>query len=1042
MRILERIGKLVIVFGALALAGLFAARFGAGSLWRGFDPALAITDPKAAKRPYDLTKLEAVNETLKMIRSKYVDPERVKPKAMLVSALDFVQRDVAQVIVRQEGQNEVVVQVGAESQKFRVDNVQGHWDVAARLREIFAFLQKNLKDTDVDLREVEYAACNGMLHTLDPHSTFLSPEAYREMNMQTSGAFGGLGIVISLRDGVLTVMRPMPGTPAGRAGLKRFDRIVQIDRESTLNMPLDDAVRRLRGEPGTKVSVSVVREGEGGWKDPKPFELERESIKVASVVAKQLEGGIGYIKLKNFQATGDAEVEAALRSFRQTGPVKGLILDLRGNPGGLLDQAAKIADRFLNDGVIVATVGAGEGREEKRAVAPGTEPNYPLVVLVSGNSASASEIVAGALRNLDRALIVGETTFGKGSVQLVFPDVTAEHAALKLTIAQYLTPGDVSIQGVGVPPDIELDPMTVDKLEMDLFVQKEGPKERELHASLSNARAQPIAKPEEVVRYQFTSEEREKYRDLGSDAEDEAQLDFSVRFARELAASMPAGAPRPEALRAVRPVVEKFRKEELAKVAAELGKLGVDWAPPAGATAKRDDLEVKVETDRTEAKAGEPMTLKVTVKNKGTEPIYRLRAATESENGYFDQKELVFGKIAGGEEKSASVPLGWCEIEGRKFGTTKPRDDKAPRVCRIPMDAALRSDGLAVRFDAEGGPSPAPVEIRPTVKSLPRPIFKYSYQITDDRGGNGDGRLQRGEQVRMYLTVKNVGEGRSFDTQANLSNLSGDGLLLRDGRFDVSNMAPGDVRRVAFTFDVRQELAEAEAMVMLSVGDRELREFTTEKIKMPVEAPGKVEAASGNRKAKGDSAKLYDRAKDAVPFGKLASGTTVQLLGKVGEYDKISLGSGRYAFAKDAELESSDSSPAKGAIAFEDIYSHAPPELSIEPGALATRAETMTIKGKANGNERLLDVFGFVGGRKVFYQSNKGAADPKTATFSVDVPLKPGVNVINIVARENPDSTTRRVVVVRRDGPDGSILKTAKDDDTGEWFDANLPTDD
>jgi carboxyl-terminal processing protease len=1041
VRILERIGKLVIVFGALVLAGLFAARFGAGSLWRGFDPALAITDPKAAKRPYDLTKLEAVNETLKMIRSKYVDPDRVKPKQMLVSALDFVQRDVAQVIVRQEGQNEVVVQVGAESQKFRVDNVQGHWDVAARLREIFAFVQKNLKDTDVDLREVEYAACNGMLHTLDPHSTFLSPEAYREMNMQTSGAFGGLGIVISLRDGVLTVMRPMPGTPAGRAGLKRYDRIVQIDRESTLNMPLDDAVRRLRGEPGTKVSVSVVREGEGGWKDPKAFELTRESIKVASVVAKQLDGGIGYIKLKNFQATGDAEVEAALRTFKQTGPIKGLVLDLRGNPGGLLDQAAKISDRFLNDGVIVATVGAGEGREEKRAVAAGTEPNYPLVVLVSGNSASASEIVAGALRNLDRALIVGETTFGKGSVQLVFPDVTAEHAALKLTIAQYLTPGDVSIQGVGVPPDIELDPMTVDKLEMDLFVQKESPKERELHASLSNAKAQPIAKPEEVVRYQFTSEEREKYRDLGADAEDEAQLDFSIRFARELAASMPAGAPRPEALRAVRPVVEKFRKEELGKVSTELGKLGVDWAAPSGAAAKREDLEVKVETDRTEAKAGEPLSLKVTVKNKGKDPIYRLRAATESENGYFDQKELVFGKIAGGEEKVATVPLGWCEIEGRKFGTTKPRDDKAPRVCKIPMDATTRSDGLSVRFDAEGGQAPAPVEIRPTVKSLPRPLFKYSYQITDDRGGNGDGRLQRGEQVRMYLTVKNVGEGRSFDTQANLSNLSGDGLLLRDGRFDVSNMAPGDVRRVAFTFDVRQELADAEAMVMLSVGDRELREYATEKIKMPVEPPGKVDAASGNRQAKGDGAKLFDRPKDTVPFGKLASGTTVQILGKVGDYAKVSLGGGRYAFAKESDLQSSDAQPAK-AIAFEDVYSHAPPELSIESSALATRAETITIKGKANGNERLLDVFGFVGGRKVFYQSNKGGSDPKAATFSVEVPLKPGVNVINIVARENPDSTTRRVVVVRRDGADGAILKTAKDDDTGEWFDASVPSDD
>ncbi len=1043
MRILERIGKVVIVLGALALAGLFAARFGAGSLWRGFDPALAITDPKATKRPYDLTRLEAVNETLKMVRSKYVDPDRVKPREMLLSALDFIQRDVAQVMVKQEGQNEVVVQVGAESQKFRVDNVQGHWDVSARLREVFAFLQKNLRDSDVDLREVEYAACNGMLHTLDPHSTFLSPEAYREMNMQTSGAFGGLGIVISVRDGVLTVMRPMPGTPATKVGLKRFDRIVQIDKESTLNMPLDDAVRRLRGEPGTKVVISVIREGEGGFKEPRPFELEREVIKVASVVAKALDGGIGYVRLKGFQATTDGEVDAALRAFKQQGPLRGLVLDMRGNPGGLLDQAVKIADRFLSDGVIVATVGAGEGRDERRAVGPGTEPPYPIVVLVSGSSASASEIVAGALRNLDRALIVGETTFGKGSVQLVFPDVTPERAALKLTISQYLTPGDVSIQGTGVPPDIELDPMTVDAQEMDLFVEKESPKERELHASLSNSRAQPMGKPDELVRYQFTSVEREKLRELGSDADDELQLDFSIRFARELAAAMPTSATRTDALRAVRPLIEKVRKEELGKVSTELTKLGVDWAPPSGPTARREDLEVHVKTNREghAAAAGEPMTLEVAVKNKGKDPLFRLRAWTASENGYFDKKELIFGKIAPGEERTAQVPLGWCEVEGRKFGTTKPLSDDAKRVCKIPMDASTRSDGLAVKFEAEGGAAPAPVEIRPTIRALPRPMFTYAYQIVDDRGGNGDGRLSRGEQARMYLVVKNVGEGRSHDTQANLSNLSGDGLLLRDGRFDVSNMAPGDSRRVAFTFDVRQELEGDEATVMLSVGDRDLREFATEKIKMPVEAAGKVEAASGNVRARPEGAKLFDRPKGGSPFGLLAAGTPVKVLGRMGDLEKLDLGSGRYAFAPRRDLEASDAAPGNTPTAFEDLYSHAPPALSLEVGTLSTRSESITLKGRATANQRLLDLFGFVGGRKVFYQSNKGAPDPKSATFQVEVPLKPGINVINVVARENPDSTTRRLVVVRRDGPDGAILESPKGDSAAEWFGASPPID-
>ena len=420
----------------------FALQFGTGGLWRGLEVAHAVTSPGQPKAPYDLTQLVAVNETLNTIRNKYVDPSRVKPRQMFLSAVNEIQKEVAQVIVLHEDKsNTVKVQVDTESASFHIDNVQGPWDVAARLREVFAFLQANLKDTEVDLRDVEYAACNGMLHTLDPHSVFLSPEAYNEMNLSTSGHFGGLGIVISIRDQMLTVMHPMPGTPAGRANLKRIDRITKINNESTLNMPLDDAVNRLRGKPGSKVTIWVHRDAAEGWTGSRPFELMREEIQVKSVDSRGLGNGIGYVRLKQFQASTSDELDEALAELHKKEKLKALVLDLRGNPGGLLDQAARVADRFLDDGVIVATVGASEGREEKRAVRKGTEPNYPIVVLVNGSSASASEIVAGALKNHDRAVIVGQTTFGKGSVQLVFPHVTPENAALKLTIAQYLTPG-------------------------------------------------------------------------------------------------------------------------------------------------------------------------------------------------------------------------------------------------------------------------------------------------------------------------------------------------------------------------------------------------------------------------------------------------------------------------------------------------------------------------------------------------------------------------------------------------------------------------
>lgn len=1034
MRIAERLGKLVVVSASFLLAALFAWNFGSGSLWRGFEPALSVSNAQAARRPYDLTRLEAVNKTLEMIRDKYVDPDRVKPRRMLLSALNNIQREVAQVIVHAEDDKHVIVRVDTEERKFRIDNVQGPWDVSARLREVFAFLQKHLEGTEVDLRDVEYAACNGMLRTLDPHSVFLSPEAYREMNVQTSGAFGGLGIVISIRDQLLTVMKPMPGTPAGRAGLRRLDRIMKINNESTLNMSLDAAVERLRGDPGTEVTVWVKREGEGGWQGQKPFVLTREQIKVASVISEQLDEGVGYVRLKGFQATTTQELDDALDGFRKNGPLRGLVLDLRGNPGGLLDQAARVADTFLADGVIVSTVGGKEARDEKRAHGSGTEPPYPIVVLVDGLSASASEIVAGAIKNHDRGIIMGQQSFGKGSVQLVFPDITPQKEALKLTIAQYLTPGDVSIQGVGIVPDIELDPMTVDRLEMDLTIASAGLKERDLDASLGSSRT-TNEKPSETVRYQFTSKERQRARD--GDDDDEFNEDFAIRFGRELVEQLSPKDSRLEQLASVRQFIEKTRQDQLVEISKELEELGIDWSPAPDGSDKvaAKDLEVTIETDRPEAKvvAGQPMELRVTVKNNGAHPVYRLRGITESENGYFNKKELVFGKIPPGESKTATAPLGWCDIEGRRAGSTKPRSANAKRKCKIPMDALSRSDGLSVQFESDRGVAPSPAEIRPTVVALNRPQFEYSYQISDDRGGNGDGVIQRGEKVSMYLTVRNVGKGRSFETQANISNLSGVGLLLRNGRFDISNMKPGDTRRVTFTFDVSSQLAEKEAVLTLSVGDRDLRETASEKVRIPISRGIAVEKLTAVMKAR-DGAKLLSAPKPARGFGRLKAGTLTSITGKAGKFYKVKVSDGRYAFIDASSLEESGGK-ATLPLVFEDVYAHAPPQLDIVAEAMSTTEDTIRVHGVASDGERLLDVYVYVGARKLFYQSNRDSKDPLRAKLEYEVPLRPGVNVINVVARENPDTLTRRLLIVRRDGADGSILKSPKlDDPIEEWL--------
>jgi carboxyl-terminal processing protease len=294
-------------------------------------------------------------------------------------------------------------------------------------------------------------AINGMIQTLDPHSSYLTPDMLKQVEVETKGTFGGLGIEIGMKDGFLTVIAPIEDTPAARAGLQAGDRIVRIENESTKNMNVMDAVKRLRGEPGSKVTITVVREP---FTESKSYTITRDIIKIKSVRVKYLGDGIGYIRLAQFQQDSHAEVERAIQGFlKGKDGLKGLVLDLRNNPGGLLDQAVKIADEFIESGLIVYTDGRVEAQKTKYAAhKDGTYTGFPIVALVNAGSASASEIVAGALQDHGRAIILGQRTFGKASVQTILP--LDDGSALRLTTARYYTPSGRSIQAKGIEPDI------------------------------------------------------------------------------------------------------------------------------------------------------------------------------------------------------------------------------------------------------------------------------------------------------------------------------------------------------------------------------------------------------------------------------------------------------------------------------------------------------------------------------------------------------------------------------------------------------------
>lgn len=324
--------------------------------------------------------------------------------------------------------------------------------------EVFTRIQQDYVEP-VNNKKILEDAIQGMLSGLDPHSAYLDPQAYKEMRVSTEGQFGGLGIEVTMENGFVKVVSPIDGTPAAKSGLKTGDLIVRIDKKPVKGMNLNEAVRMMRGKPGTKIVLTIVREGHD---KPMVFTLTRAVIKLHSVKRRLLEPGYGYLRITQFQGNTGKGVNRALKWLRTENkhPLKGLILDLRNNPGGVLPVAVSVADDFLNDGLIVYTVGRTSDSDLRYSATPGDVlKGAPMVVLINGGSASASEIVAGALQDHHRAIIMGTRSFGKASVQTIIP--MSNGGALKLTTARYYTPKGRSIQAEGIEPDIVAEEATV-----------------------------------------------------------------------------------------------------------------------------------------------------------------------------------------------------------------------------------------------------------------------------------------------------------------------------------------------------------------------------------------------------------------------------------------------------------------------------------------------------------------------------------------------------------------------------------------------------
>lgn len=328
----------------------------------------------------------------------------------------------------------------------------GTYETLKLYTDVLGIVQESYAE-DVDSKDVIYNSIKGMVKGLDPHSSFMTPEEYKEMQIDTKGSFGGLGIEIGMRDNALTVVAPIEDTPAFKAGLLAGDKIVKIGDKSTKDMSMQDAIGLMRGPKGTPVTIHIMRDG---FDALRPFTITRAVIKVKSVKYRMLEEGFGYVKINQFQERTANDLDKALKDLAAKsngGRLAGLVLDLRNNPGGLLQEAVSVSNEFLDSGLIVYTKGRAPGQNMTfNADNSRTQPDYPMIVLVNNGSASASEIVAGALQDQKRAVVMGVPTFGKGSVQTIIP--LSDGSAVRLTTSKYYTPSGRSIQAKGIEPDI------------------------------------------------------------------------------------------------------------------------------------------------------------------------------------------------------------------------------------------------------------------------------------------------------------------------------------------------------------------------------------------------------------------------------------------------------------------------------------------------------------------------------------------------------------------------------------------------------------
>ncbi len=794
---------------------------------------------------------------LSRIADGYIDPGRIDPRRMVEAAVTSMEQMLPECISRRDG---AVLHLRCAEKEVSAD-LERIRDVAAlheTMQKFLAILPPSLSGAEA--ARVRFAVINAMLGVLDPHTALLDPDVYRELKTGTQGSFSGVGIVVTVRDGYLTVIAPMDGTPAARAGIRPGDRIVRIGDVSVTNTSLAEAVNYLRGKPGTSVSVWVERENESQWLH---FTLERSVIHLSSVTSSLLPGAIGYVRIRQFSQNTARELRTHLEKLAAQ-DARALILDLSNNPGGLLTQAERGAALFLSERVVFSVLGQNRRIEDVRRTPPGAFWQKPMVVLVNSGSASAAEILAGALKVQGRALVMGETSFGKGSIQIIHE--FEDDSALKMTIAHYLAGGELPIHARGVKPHVQVQVLEPDE---HPFQQPSTDSPRSEEGGFAN-----VAAVEDVswASLQVAASRPEAaFDDMDTQAPPEV-----IDAARRLLLDWGEKAWNAAGVRAWCEA-ESIRAQS--ELVAQLGRKGIDWSLGETDFSKvKLDAKLQMNAEGGQIRAGEPLAGVLTLHNLGTSPVYRI-AALVRVGPDTAWREYLAGRLDPGEHRTIafSVP--------------------------VPVGHPLAAWPVSIRFlclDARSGSQRdfLPPDMKHWVRIQPpaSPNLQVHYHFMDDGVGNGDGLLQPGERGRLRLYVRNAGAERVDAMALGFRVPAGSGMEIVPSRVSWSRLLPQESQVHDFLVHASEKAEPSDASPLFFI---ELRASRRLEVRLPLHvaamAPGPVES-TGLFQVNAESPLSACAGQDWAFIGIAGKGSSFAVLGTQGQWVKVQLAPDRTAF--------------------------------------------------------------------------------------------------------------------------------------------------